>query len=88
MKYHSYIDNKMWTFTSQSICKKSIRCKQIFTIKYNTNGLVKCYQVKHVAKDYVQKEGINYNETFAPIAKMTIIYKIFEFFAIKELKVY
>lgn len=27
MKYHSYIDNKMWTFTSQSICKKSIRCK-------------------------------------------------------------
>lgn len=34
---------------------------------------MKCYKIRLIAKDYVQKESIDYNEIFALLAKMTSI---------------
>ena len=72
-EYQSLIDNNTWTLTSLSISRKPIGCKWIFKIKYNADGSVERYKARFVAKGYAQKEGIDYKETFAPVAKMTSI---------------
>ena len=45
----------------------------IYKIKYVADGSVKKYKARFVAKVYAQKEGIDYEKTFATIARYTSI---------------
>jgi Reverse transcriptase (RNA-dependent DNA polymerase) len=52
---------------------KPIGCKRVYNIKYNSDGTVEKYKARLVAKAYTQTYGIDYQETFAPVIKMSII---------------
>ena len=45
----------------------------MYKVKYSTDSFVNRYKGRIVAKGYAQKHGIDYDETFAPIAKMTTV---------------
>jgi hypothetical protein len=45
----------------------------VYKIKTNSNGSIEQYKVKLVAKRYFQQYGMDYDETFAPVVKMTTI---------------
>eukprot|EP00253_Pinus_taeda_P016356 PITA_16356 len=48
----------------------------IYKINYATNGIVEKYKARLVAKGYMQKEDIDYEETFALVANYTSIQSI------------
>jgi len=45
----------------------------IYKIKYTADGNVEKYKARFVAKEYDQKEGIDYEETFTPVTRYTSI---------------
>jgi Reverse transcriptase (RNA-dependent DNA polymerase) len=53
--------------------KKTVGCKWIFTVKQNPNEKVKWYKARLVTKGFSQTYGIDYDETFVLVAKMSTV---------------
>jgi Reverse transcriptase (RNA-dependent DNA polymerase) len=50
-----------------------VSSRWVFKIKRDSNGDIERYKARLVARGYQQTEGLNYEETFAPVAKMNSI---------------
>ncbi|KAG8475656.1 hypothetical protein CXB51_032633 [Gossypium anomalum] len=62
--------NATWTVTDLPQGKTVVRCKWIFPVKYNSNGSIQRYKARLVARGFTQTYGIDFTETFAPVAKL------------------
>lgn len=65
--------NKTWIITDLPVGKRPIGCKWVFKIKYNSDGSIERHKGRLVAKGYTQVEGIDFFDTFSPVAKLTTI---------------
>ena len=72
-EYCSLMVNDTWDPVPLPKGRKIVRCKWIYRTKYASNGNVERLKARLVAKGFSQVEGIDYNETFAPVAKMNSI---------------
>jgi hypothetical protein len=55
----------------------------VYKIKHNADGFVSRYKARLVAKGYAQTYGIDYEDTYSPVAKMTTIRAIIAMVATK-----
>ena len=60
--------DKVWSLVDLPDDYKPIGCKWVFKTKCNAKGHVKRYKERLVAKDYSQREGIDFKETFSPVS--------------------
>jgi hypothetical protein len=75
--------NVIWELVVLPKDKKAIGCKWVYKIKHNADGSMSRYKKKVVTKGYAQTYGIDYEETYNPVAKMTIVRTIIAMVVVK-----
>lgn len=72
-EYESIIHNDVWEVVPRPQDKFVVSFEWLYKIKHGIDGSIKKYNARFVARGFSQKEGIYYDEMFAPIAHYTTI---------------
>ena len=80
--------NDTWELVPRPKDKNVIGTKWVFINKLDENGQVTQNKAKLVCKGYAQIEGIDFEETFAPMARMEALRTILAYACSKQIKVY
>nr|GEV08591.1 ribonuclease H-like domain, reverse transcriptase, RNA-dependent DNA polymerase [Tanacetum cinerariifolium] len=68
--------NNTWTLTTLSINQKAIGLKWVYKAKRDAKGKIIIYKARLVVKGYVQEQGIDFDEVFAPVARIETVWLI------------
>jgi hypothetical protein len=75
-EYQSIMKNDVWEVVLRPEGKSVVTSKWIYKIKDVADGSIEKYKVRFVARGFSQKEGEDYDDTFASVAKCTSIRSI------------
>jgi hypothetical protein len=70
-EYQSIIKNDVWEIVPRPKSKDVVSSKWLFKIKHVVDGSIEKYKARFFACGFSQKEGIDYEETFAHVARYT-----------------
>ena len=72
-EYDSIVRNSASEIVPRSVGKLVVGSRWIYKVNQATNGSVEKYKARFVARGFSHIEGIDYEETFAPIVRYSSI---------------
>jgi hypothetical protein len=88
MKYQSIMKNDVWNIVLRPKGNSVMTYKWIYKIKHTANGSIEKYKARFVAKGFSQEEGVDYEETFAPVARYTSIKTVISLALVMKWKIH
>jgi Reverse transcriptase (RNA-dependent DNA polymerase) len=80
------LDNKTWNIVPLPAGKRAIGSRWVFKIKKKSDGSIERYKGRLVAKGFLQKEGIDYTETFAPTVRLSAVRTVLALAALEDME--
>ena len=68
-EYQSLIENRTWTLCPRPAGRKPLDGKWVYTLKRGPMGEITRYKARWVVRGFQQREGLDFNETFASVVK-------------------
>jgi hypothetical protein len=84
----NFTHNEVWKLVKRPSGHDVIGTKWVFQNKKDENGLIVRNKVRLVAQGYSQVEGLDFDETFAPIARLEAIQILFTYATSYNIKLY
>jgi hypothetical protein len=76
-EYDSIMRNDVWEVVSRPVGKSVVTSRWLYKTKYVADGSIEKHKARFVARGFSQIEGVDYDETFAPVARYTSIRVLF-----------
>ncbi|GJX85145.1 zinc finger, CCHC-type containing protein, partial [Tanacetum coccineum] len=84
----SIMENDTWVLSNLPPGCKPLGCKWIFKRKMKVDGTIDKFKARLVIQGFRKKEGIDYFDTYAPVARITTIRLLLALAAIHNLVIY
>lgn len=65
--------NQTWELVPKPRDVKPISCKWVYKVKTRPDGSIERYKARLVARGFSQQYGLDYDETFSPVAKISTV---------------
>ena len=83
-EYQLIMKKDVWDVFPRPDGKLVVTSKWIYKIKHVANGSIEKYKARFVACGFSQKEGIDYEESFAAVARYTSIRSVLALVAVMK----
>ncbi|GJZ19610.1 retrovirus-related pol polyprotein from transposon TNT 1-94 [Tanacetum coccineum] len=85
---NQFVANDVWDLVPLPMSQSVIGTKWVFRNKLDENGIVSRNKARLVAQGYNQQEGIDYDETYAPVARLDSIRILLAISCVNDFKLY
>ena len=72
-EYESIMKNDVWDVVPRPEDKEVFILKWIYKIKHGFDGSAEKFKARFVSRGFYKKEGVDYDDIFAPMARYTTI---------------